>query len=81
MFRDLVNQGELKAEPLDAFVKGLRDGKRCEESIRNNAQAREAGEERLGLFVLVMLPLLCESIKRRTRYIAACWPALRRVFL
>ncbi|CAM9355383.1 unnamed protein product [Ectocarpus sp. 8 AP-2014] len=34
-------EGELKAEPLDAFVKGLRDGKKCKDAIKTNAEARE----------------------------------------
>lgn len=40
----LLFQGELKADPLDAFVKGLRDGSRCKDALRNNAKAREKGE-------------------------------------
>lgn len=45
-------QGELKAEPLDAFVKGLRDGKKCKDAIQTNALAREKGEEGVQLCVL-----------------------------
>ncbi|CAN0056968.1 unnamed protein product, partial [Hapterophycus canaliculatus] len=34
-------EGELKAEPLDTFVKKLRDGKKCKDAIRSNAEARD----------------------------------------
>ncbi|CAM9662597.1 unnamed protein product [Sphacelaria rigidula] len=34
-------EGELKADPLDTFVKGLRDGEQCKEAVKSKARARE----------------------------------------
>lgn len=34
-------EGELKAEALDTFVKGLRDGRQCKEAFKSKAESRE----------------------------------------
>lgn len=40
-------QGELKAEPLDTFVKGLRDGSKCKEAGESKARSKQKGTEDL----------------------------------
>lgn len=67
----LFLKGELKADPLDTFVKGLRDGEQCKEAVKSKARAREKGEAAENVLRMRICCALGTVISPRAVYVSA----------